>query len=45
MKIGIDASMLVYQGSGVTNYTYNLVKNLLLYDKLKNKKNCQSIKI
>jgi len=33
MKIGIDASMLVYQGSGVANYTYNLVKHLLLYDK------------
>ena len=33
MLIGIDISMLVYQGSGVANYTYNLVKNLLLYDK------------
>lgn len=25
--------MLVYQGSGVATYTYNIVKNLLLYDK------------
>jgi len=33
MIIGIDISMLVYRGSGVTNYTYNLVKNLLKYDK------------
>jgi len=33
MKIGIDVSMLVYQGSGVATYTYNLVKNLLKYDK------------
>ena len=33
MKIGIDISMLVYKGSGVANYTYNLVKHLLLYDK------------
>jgi len=33
MKIGIDISMLVYQGSGVANYTYNLVKHLLEYDK------------
>ena len=33
MLVGIDISMLVYQGSGVANYTYNLVKNLLLYDK------------
>jgi glycosyltransferase involved in cell wall biosynthesis len=33
MLIGIDISMLVYQGSGVANYTYNLVKNLLLFDK------------
>lgn len=38
MIIGIDASMLVYQGAGVANYTYNLVKNLLLYNKLKNNK-------
>ena len=30
MKIGIDVTMLVYTGSGVANYTYNLVKNLLL---------------
>ncbi len=33
MKIGIDISMLVYQGSGVATYTYNLVKSLLKYDK------------
>ena len=33
MKIGIDVSMLVYQGSGVATYTYNFVKNLLIYDK------------
>lgn len=33
MTIGIDATMMVYQGSGVANYTYNLVKNLLLIDK------------
>ncbi|OGK46872.1 hypothetical protein A3A93_06470 [Candidatus Roizmanbacteria bacterium RIFCSPLOWO2_01_FULL_38_12] len=33
MKIGIDISMLVYQGSGVATYTYNLVKNLLKIDK------------
>jgi glycosyltransferase involved in cell wall biosynthesis len=31
MKIGIDISMLVYQGSGVANYTYNFVKALLSY--------------
>lgn len=33
MKIGFDVSMLVYQGSGVATYTYNLVKALLTYDK------------
>lgn len=33
MIIGIDVTMLVYAGSGVANYTYNLVKNLLQYDK------------
>lgn len=33
MKIGIDVSMLNYAGSGVANYTYNLAKNLLIYDK------------
>lgn len=33
MKVGIDVSMLVYRGSGVATYTYNLVKNLLKYDK------------
>jgi len=31
MIIGIDISMLVYQGSGVANYTYNFVKALLRY--------------
>lgn len=33
MIIGIDATMLVYAGSGVANYTLNLIKNLLLIDK------------
>jgi len=33
MIIAIDISQLVYQGSGVANYTYNLVKNLLTFDK------------
>lgn len=33
MIIGFDISMLVYQGSGVATYTYNLVKNLLKIDK------------
>jgi len=33
MKIGIDVSMLVYVGSGVATYTYNLTKALLLLDK------------
>ena len=33
MKIGIDVTMLVYTGSGVANYTYNLVKNILEIDK------------
>lgn len=33
MKIGIDITTLAYQGFGVTNYTYNLVKNLLMIDK------------
>ncbi|MDO9027942.1 MAG: glycosyltransferase family 1 protein, partial [Candidatus Roizmanbacteria bacterium] len=33
MKIGIDVTMLVYQGSGVANYTFNLVKTLLEIDK------------
>ncbi len=33
MRIGFDVSMLVYVGSGVATYTYNLVKNLLLVDK------------
>ncbi len=34
MKIGIDVSMLVYQGSGVATYTYNFVKSLLQIDKV-----------
>ncbi|MFA6081565.1 MAG: glycosyltransferase family 1 protein [Patescibacteria group bacterium] len=33
MKIGIDITMLVYAGSGVANYTFNLAKNLLEIDK------------
>lgn len=33
MKIGIDISMLVYRGSGVATYTFNLVKSLLEIDK------------
>lgn len=33
MKIGIDVTMLVYAGSGVANYTFNLVKTLLEIDK------------
>ena len=33
MLIAIDISQLIYQGSGVANYTYNLVKNLLAIDK------------
>ena len=33
MKIGIDISQLNYEGSGVGNYTYHLVKNLLQNDK------------
>lgn len=33
MKIGIDISMLVYRGSGVATYTFNLVKYLLQIDK------------
>jgi len=33
MLIGIDISQLIYQGSGVASYTYNLVKNLLILDK------------
>ncbi|TRZ53275.1 glycosyltransferase family 1 protein, partial [bacterium] len=33
MKIGIDITTLAYQGFGVTNYTYNLVKKLLTIDK------------
>lgn len=33
MKIGIDITPLLFPGSGVANYTYNLVKNLLMIDK------------
>lgn len=33
MNIGIDISMLVYRGSGVATYTFNLVKYLLEIDK------------
>ncbi len=33
MIIGIDVSMLVYQGSGVATYTYELVRHLLKLDK------------
>lgn len=29
--VGIDASMLVYTGSGVANYTFNLIRALLKY--------------
>jgi glycosyltransferase involved in cell wall biosynthesis len=38
MLISIDISQLIYQGSGVANYTYNLVKNLLTFDKKNNYK-------
>jgi glycosyltransferase involved in cell wall biosynthesis len=33
MIIGVDVTMLVYAGSGVANYTFNLVKALLEIDK------------
>lgn len=33
MKIGIDITTLAYQGVGVSNYIFNLVKNLLIIDK------------
>ncbi len=33
MKIGIDISQIVYQGTGVANYTRHLVENLLKVDK------------
>lgn len=33
MKIGIDISQSVYEGTGVGNYTKNLVENLLAIDK------------
>lgn len=33
MKIAIDISQIVYQGTGVANYTSHLVKNLLKIDK------------
>jgi glycosyltransferase involved in cell wall biosynthesis len=32
MRVGIDLSMLVYQGSGVATYTFNAAKALLTYD-------------
>lgn len=32
MIVGIDLSMLVYQGSGVATYTFNAAKALLTYD-------------
>lgn len=54
MKIGIDITPLLFSGSGVANYTYNFVKNLLLIDKknqyklffvsTKNKSNYQFLK-
>ena len=33
MKIGIDISQIVYEGTGVARYTKNLVENLLKIDK------------
>lgn len=33
MKIGIDISQIVFEGTGVANYTKNLVENLLRLDK------------
>ncbi len=33
MRIGVDLSMLVYQGSGVATFTFQLAKSLLKYDK------------
>lgn len=33
MKVGIDVSQLNYEGTGVANFTYNLVKNLLETDR------------
>ncbi len=33
MKIGIDISQIAYEGTGVANYTRNLVKKLLEIDK------------
>ena len=32
MRVGVDLSMLVYQGSGVATYTFNAAKALLTYD-------------
>jgi len=32
MKIGIDISQLVHEGTGVANYTKNLIENLLMID-------------
>ena len=33
MKIGIDISQIVYEGTGVATYTKNLISNLLAIDK------------
>jgi len=33
MNITIDISQLIYKATGVANYTYNLVKNILIFDK------------
>ena len=33
MLITIDISQLIYKATGVANYTYNLVKNILIFDK------------
>ncbi len=32
MKIGIDISQIAYKNTGVSNYLFNLVKNLIKYD-------------
>ena len=33
MKIAIDVSQIVYEGTGVANYTYQLVKKLISIDR------------
>jgi hypothetical protein len=33
MKIGIDISQIVYEGTGVARFTEGLVKSILQYDK------------